>query len=248
MLPPSRFTGSMSPAWISVCLLLCLACGVFPAQPELREAVHPRRNVDEFPPVEAKFLRFTIKNTNIGEPGIDELEIYGPEDSDRNLALAANGARATSSGSIPNYRIHELDGINDGRYGNGHCWIADRREGAWVQIELPKPVSIQKVVWSRDREGKFVDRLATSYQIEIATTPGNWRTVTSSLDRKDPVANTLRASLSPVTRQFVNGFAPVSTALSPDSDHSASEYTIDSWQTPDGLPANTVTAIGQTLD
>ena len=71
------------------CFLLCTGA----AAAELREPVHPRRNVDEFPPVVAKYIRFTIRTTNIGEPGIDELEIYG-EDESRNLALAANGARA----------------------------------------------------------------------------------------------------------------------------------------------------------
>src|SRR6185503_731613 len=124
--------------------------------------VHPRCLVDDFPPVSAQFIRFTVKATNIGEPGIDELEIYGTDDESRNLALAANGARATASGSLPGYQIHELDGVNDGRYGNGHCWIANRRHGAWVQIELPQPARIHKVVWSRDREGKFIDRLATT--------------------------------------------------------------------------------------
>src|SRR5947209_12202128 len=113
---------------------LCLA-RAFGA--DLREPVHPRRNVDEFQPVKAKWIRFTIRATNSGEPGIDELEIYGPDDEARNLALAANGARATASGSLPGYQIHALEGVNDGRYGNGHCWIADQRE-AWVQIELPQ--------------------------------------------------------------------------------------------------------------
>src|ERR1051326_3047771 len=126
---------------------------------ELREAVHPRRNVDEFKAVTARFLRFTIRATNIGEPGIDELEIYGPDDEVRNLALAANGARATASGSLPGYQIHTLEGVNDGRYGNGHCWIADQRE-AWVQIELPQPTRIAKGIWRRDREAKFTDRHA----------------------------------------------------------------------------------------
>ena len=139
----------------------------------------------------AKFIRFTIKATNSGEPGIDELEIYGPDDEWRNLALAANGARVTSSGSLAGYRIHELDGINDGRYGNAHCWIADRRENAWVQIELPQPARIQKVVWSRDREGKFVDRLATGYIIEAALKTGEWHKLASSEDRKAPGTNML---------------------------------------------------------
>src|SRR5215212_7130908 len=117
--------GSRLIAFVLLSLLLCAGrvCG------ELREPVHPRRNVEQFQPVVAKFIRFSIKTTNRGEPGIDELEIYGPDDESRNLALAASGARASSSGVLPGYQIHELQGLNDGLYGNGHCWIADRTEG-----------------------------------------------------------------------------------------------------------------------
>ena len=223
-------------------LLLASAVGA-----DLREPVHARRNVDDFQPVKAKWIRFTIHATNSGEPGIDELEIYGPEDETRNLALAGNGARASASGSLAGYQIHELEGVNDGRYGNGHCWIADKRE-AWVKIELPQPALVHKVVWSRDREGKFSDRLATNYVIETALKPGVWQIVASSADRR-PVAPEGGADrLSPVTRQFVNRFAPVGTALSSEAERASSEYTVDSWQTPDGLPANTVTAIAQSAD
>jgi len=66
----------------------------------LREPVHPRRNVEEFAPVEARFVRFTIRATNRGEPCLDELEIYAADGESRNVALAAGGARATASGSL----------------------------------------------------------------------------------------------------------------------------------------------------
>src|SRR5207302_11449076 len=118
----------------------------------------------------------------------------------------------------------------------------------WVQIELGEPTLINRVVWSRDREGKFIDRLATSYVIETALEPGAWRTVSSSEDRKPLVTQGSDQGISPVARQFVNRFAPVGTALSAEPERGASEYIIDSWQTPDGLPANTITAIAQSTD
>src|SRR6185436_19854946 len=77
---------------------------------------------------------------------------------------------------------------------------------------------------------------------------GEWREVASSGDRKPFEDRGLNDSLSPVLRQFVNGFAPVSTTLSPEAERASPDYTIDSWQTPDGLPANTVTAIAQGPD
>ena len=70
-----------------------------PLRAALREPVHPRRNVEEFPPVEARYVRFIVHATNRGEPCLDELEIYSA-DGEGNVALAANGARASASGSL----------------------------------------------------------------------------------------------------------------------------------------------------
>src|SRR5688572_2713382 len=85
--------------------------------------------------------------------------------------------RPAAPGSLPGYAIHELQGVNDGRYGNGRSWIADRIEGAWVQIELPQVTRINKMVWGRDREGRFIDRLTTQYEIQVALDTNSWRTV-----------------------------------------------------------------------
>jgi hypothetical protein len=76
-----------------------------------------------------------------------------------------------------------LEHINDGRYGNSRSWISNQQGKGWVQIELPKPTLINRVVWGRDREEKYKDRLATRYRIEVATKPGDWRIVASSDDR-----------------------------------------------------------------
>lgn len=68
-------------------------------RPALGLAVHPRRNVDEFHPVQARFVRFTILKTSGVEPCIDELEIYSAGPEPRNVALASTGARASGSAS-----------------------------------------------------------------------------------------------------------------------------------------------------
>ncbi len=229
-------------------LALVLAAFSLPTAAALREPVHPRRNVEEFAPVEAKFLRFTIRATNRGEPCLDELEVYAAEGLARNVALAANGARAQASGSMQGYGIHQLEGINDGRYGNGRSWIADRIDGAWVQIEFPLPTRINKVVWGRDREGNFIDRLATQYEIQVATDTNIWRTVASSADREPLPAEAKSISGASITRSLVNRFAPVGTTLSVEAGQASSDYRIDVWQTADGLPGNTITAIEQTSD
>ncbi len=217
----------------------------------LREPVHPRRNVEVFAPVAARYVRFLVRATNRGEPCLDELEIYPSGegvDEARNLALAVNGARATASGSLRGYAIHQLEGVNDGRYGNGRSWIADRAAGAWVQIELPQVMTIGRIVWGRDREGNFIDRLPTQYEIQVAVDTNAWQRVASSEDREPlPVGATLGSSAS-IARSLVNRFAPVSTALPGDRGAGPGEYRVDVWQTSDGLPGNTITAVQQTSD
>jgi len=234
--------------FVRLLLLWCVTVAPAPVLAALREPVHPRRNVEEFAATPARFVRFTVRATNRGEPCLDELEIYAANNGSRNVALAANGARATASGSLPGYAIHQLEGLNDGRYGNGRSWIAERIAGAWVQIELPEIIPIHKIVWGRDREGNFIDRLATQYEIQVAVDTNHWRTVASSNDREPLPADAQQFSGNSIARSLVNRFAPVGTTLSPEAGQSPSDYRIDVWQTSDGLPGNTVTTIQQTPD
>ena len=240
----------MSPAPPFVMLALVSAMFALPrvGTAALREPVHPRRNVEDFQATEAKFVRFVIKATNRGEPCLDEVEIYSAEEGSRNLALAANGARASASGSLPGFAIHQLEGLNDGRYGNGRSWIADRMAGAWVEIVLPQVARIHRVVWGRDREGNFIDRLATEYDIQVATDSKVWQTVASSADREPLALGATLSSAGSLTRSLVNRFAPVSTSLSMEGGQRSTDYRIDVWQTSDGLPGNTITALQQTED
>ncbi|MFZ4820028.1 MAG: DUF1549 domain-containing protein, partial [Limisphaerales bacterium] len=150
------------------------------ARKVLRPAVNSVRNEDRFAETEARFLRFTILASSGGEPCIDELEVGS---GNVNLALASAGTKATASGSLAGYEIHKLEHLNDGRPGNARSWISSEAGKGWVQLEFPKAVRIDRVVWGRDREGNFKDRLTTQYRIELATQPGVWKTVASSEDR-----------------------------------------------------------------
>ncbi|MDB6025127.1 MAG: Protein of unknown function (DUF1553)/Protein of unknown function (DUF1549)/Planctomycete, partial [Verrucomicrobiales bacterium] len=154
----------------------------------LRPAVHPRQNVDRFAPVTAKFLRFIVSDTTGVEPCLDELEIYTSGENSRNVALATAGAKASASSVYPNAAIHKLEHINDGLFGNDHSWISSEAGKGWVQIEFPGAVSINKVVWGRDREERYADRLATNYKIEAGTTTNDWKVVAGSNDRRRYVA------------------------------------------------------------
>lgn len=156
-----------------------------PAQPRLRRPVRATLNVDRFAPVRAKLVRFNVHATNSAEPCLDELEIYAVG-SDKNVALQA---RATSSGNYQDNPKHTLRHINDGKYGNSHSWISGTAGRGWVELELAEELALDRVVWARDREGEFDDRLAVGYRIEVAQERGKWQTVASSADRLPPNEN-----------------------------------------------------------
>ncbi len=145
-----------------------------------RPPANARSNEELFEATPAKFVRFTIEATNASQPCIDELEIFS---GTTNVALAANGAKASCSSALPGYEIHKLEHINDGQFGNSRSWISNEDGRGWIQIELPAVSQISRIAWARDREGRFGDRVATKYVIEVAVEPGEWKQVASSADR-----------------------------------------------------------------
>jgi hypothetical protein len=173
-----------------------------------RSGVHALGNVDRFAPVSARKFRFTILATNGGEPCIDELEVFSAEKTPRNVALASNGAIVTASGQYAdgNSPIHRLAYVNDGEYGNSRSWISNEVGKGWIEIEFPKGEVIDRVSWARDRQGAFADRVAITYQIEVADEGGAWQVVASSADRKP------FDSQAPRTLPAVEGLAPEEAA------------------------------------
>lgn len=151
--------------------------------PRLRPSVHRKTNVERFRPIQARFLRFTVEQTNTGsQPCIDELEVFTTGLVTRNVAREAV---ATSSSNLPGYEIHQLKHINDGRYGNGASWISNEAGRGWVQLEFLSPVEIERVLWSRDRldNGQFSDRIPTRYRIEAGLSADAMFVVAASEDR-----------------------------------------------------------------
>jgi mono/diheme cytochrome c family protein len=153
---------------------------------QLRPPIDPQRNDEYISPITAKFVRFTTLETiddNKHEPCIDELEIYSVGDPSHNIAHTDTGAKATSSGNYSETGKHQLRHVNDGQYGNDRSWISNEHGGGWVQIELAEPTKIDQVVWGRDRDGHFKDRLPVRYRIEVAREGETWQLVASHADR-----------------------------------------------------------------
>ena len=67
------------------------------------------------------------------------------------------------------------------------------------------PVSINRIVWGRDRLMKFEDRLATKYTIEVSLDAKQWQLVCTQEDRlqrkSTPEVETKRASLLELEKQ-----------------------------------------------
>jgi hypothetical protein len=171
------------------------AAPIKPSGPLVVEADRP--NTVIFPPARARFVRFVIHASTQGEPCIDELEVYGPEGK-QNLALARGGAAATASSCLPGYAIHQIAHLNDGRYGNDHSWIAATSGEEWAQIELPRATEVAKVVFSRDRQGQFKDRLPVDFEIRLSLDGRRWTTVNRTRTAAAPPADAAAAARAPL--------------------------------------------------
>jgi mono/diheme cytochrome c family protein len=168
----------------------------------VRPMVNPRRNLERFEPVKARMVRLTILATSDRtEPCLDDVEVYADDSSGTpvNVALASAGGKASASSEYPNAAIHKIAHLNDGRLGNGASWISRVPGKGSITIAWPEPATIDRVVWGRDREEVYRDRLATEYYLEAALEPGRWQVVASSLDRAryDPSASAAKSVQMP---------------------------------------------------
>jgi hypothetical protein len=155
-----------------------------------------KMNTHSFSPLEAKFVRLTIHDSNLHpslgliEPCLDEFEIFTDEAEPSNIALASTGTKVTASGSRTSDN-HKLDYVNDGQYGNHRSWMSDTNGSGWVMFELPEATRVAKVVWSRDRMEKFTDRLATAFTLEAGLTADTLKTLVHVSPQRPPVRATV---------------------------------------------------------
>lgn len=148
----------------------------------LRPAVNATINEEKFQPVSALAVRFTISQSGGSQPCVDEWEVF--DERNENVALASKGSKATASSALPGYAIHKIEHINDGRDGNDFSWISNESNSGWIQIEFPQPMKIERMIWGRDRSGRFKDRVASVYRIEAKLKDGSWQEIASSKDRR----------------------------------------------------------------
>jgi hypothetical protein len=145
---------------------------VAPAGAQVQGA--PTRVEVKFEAVQAAAIRVVIQSTADGaQPGIDEIEVFGPE-TDRNLAHSDTGAVASASSCISGYAAHAITHLNDGQYGNARSWISDEAGAGWAQIDFVEAASIDRVVLSRDRLGQYTDRKISAFEMHYLDAQGSW--------------------------------------------------------------------------
>ena len=162
--------------------------GIKDFEAQFKPAVRPDLNEDWFTPQPARFIRMTIHEVAPGgrpEPCVDEFEVFGPESPTVNLALASLGTKATARSSffVSQTYDYKADFLNDGRSGNNSTWVSGEKGQGQFTLELPRVATVHRVVWTRDRQGVYKDRLITGYDIEISLSGETWERVASSKDR-----------------------------------------------------------------
>ena len=121
-------------------------------------------NEVRFRPVKTSKIKVTFESP---KASADELEVFGPEDSSRNLALASRGGEAFSPEKYTDYR-GPASNLNDGELGTMN-WRTPKgvnfKEGdrPWVSITLAQPQEVNRITVSSNRQYFFETDYLSSY-------------------------------------------------------------------------------------
>jgi len=135
-------------------------------------------------PTVTQALRVEFDRASIG---IDELQVFGPDAINENLALAASGATLTTDETMT-VRRNDLSKAHDGLFGT-MAWRAkaakDSKEMPWVEIHFPEPEKVSRFRFSSNRQYYFeTDYLVQKnkgnfpgYRISSPQADGSWRQI-----------------------------------------------------------------------
>lgn len=136
-----------------------------------------------FRPVTTQSVRIRFKMPNVG---LDELEIFGPEDRRKNLAHTLQGTKLSGFPAQGNEGRHPIDRVNDGEFGT-MAWRASTPKGSserpWLQVDFQQPVTIDRLRMSSNREYFYDTDYLTKkpylpryeYEVEVLQGDGNWK-------------------------------------------------------------------------
>ena len=109
-----------------------------------------------------KSIRINFKTPYVG---IDELELFGPDSNQGNVALASLGTKVSGPDHMAQRGRTTINRINDGEYGT-MAWRARAPKGSkekpWTLLEFAEPRMVNHIRISTNREYHYeVDYLAT---------------------------------------------------------------------------------------
>ncbi len=142
-------------------------------------------HTETFAPVRARSVRMKIAATETGGPvSLYEFEVWTARSDSRpsrNVGLATSGATPSASSFALENQTRHFDNLVDGTVDKRQAfpWVAARGGAAWLQIDLPRTETIDRVVWHRGRT------LPVDYEIDVllADDVGTWLNVTHTRDR-----------------------------------------------------------------
>jgi hypothetical protein len=156
----------------------------------IRPPVDRTETGETFAPVTAKFVRLVCEaqdqNPNIASGfRLDEFEVWSAGEKPKNVALAANGAKASGASR----QIEDFPGAYgpqlaiDGKTGERYF-----AAGNDLVVELAEPIAIDRIVFSSAKgestpaHTKFV--FVADYRLEVSDDGKTWREVAHGRDRK----------------------------------------------------------------
>ena len=145
----------------------------------LRPPIDLEETEERFDGVETTSLRFVIESTtDAAVAHLDELEVWSATEPPQNVALAANGARVSSSGHSRGGGAKHPDYVIDGKRQVDNFWKAEKLGPVWLKIDFPHAVSIDRIVWAT-RQPKGIP---ADYRVEVLKEE-SWIRVAHSRDR-----------------------------------------------------------------
>jgi len=167
-----------------------------------------------FPSTTTAALRITFETKYVQ---LDEVEIFGPADLEKNLALATAGTTVTAAAGMDVLQ-KEVRKVNDGDYGT-ESWAARVPQSSLRQPQLTfsftEPRTIDRIRLSGNRENfRGTDYLTDikpfrlpRYRVEVQQPDGSWGQVASSaaeprLNRDHPDRRKTLAGLQALISQF----------------------------------------------
>lgn len=136
-----------------------------------------------FKPTTTRAIRILFKMGNVG---LDELEVFGPENYGENLALKRRGARISGYPMEGQDGRNPIDRLQDGEYGTmawRATWKKGDKEQPYVQYDFEKPETITRLRLSSNREyfydTDYLDKKPYlpryEYDVHVLKEDGSWQ-------------------------------------------------------------------------